>query len=129
MKAIQKACLTGIVFAGLLSANIAPAYDGDVDYSAPYVTLDPETGKLITVDPKQQQAAAQAAPQHEGSTTDTAATATAAPAMNAGPDAGETPASAGTNPVFIAVAAIVLVAVVVAATRRKAAPGPEDRTS
>mgnify|MGYP003389218574 CR=1 FL=1 len=30
------------------------AYDGDVDYSAPYVTVDPETGKLVTIDPKAQ---------------------------------------------------------------------------
>ncbi|NNE38520.1 MAG: hypothetical protein HKN08_09465 [Gammaproteobacteria bacterium] len=30
------------------------AYDGDVDYTAPYVTIDPETGTLVTVDPKTQ---------------------------------------------------------------------------
>ncbi|NIN35095.1 MAG: hypothetical protein GTO60_08430 [Gammaproteobacteria bacterium] len=36
-----------------------PAYDGDVDYSAPYITVDPETGKLVTIDPK-----AQPQPQH-----------------------------------------------------------------
>ncbi len=29
-------------------------YDGDVDYTAPYVTIDPETGTLVTVDPKTQ---------------------------------------------------------------------------
>lgn len=28
------------------------SYDGDVDYMAPYLTVDPETGKLITVDPR-----------------------------------------------------------------------------
>lgn len=27
------------------------ASDGDVDYSAPYITVDPETGELITVNP------------------------------------------------------------------------------
>lgn len=32
----------------------AYTYDGDVDYSAPYVTVDPETGKLVTIDPKAQ---------------------------------------------------------------------------
>lgn len=30
---------------------VATAGDGDVDYSAPYITVDPETGKLITVNP------------------------------------------------------------------------------
>jgi len=30
------------------------AYDGDVDFSAPYITIDPETGTLVTVDPKTQ---------------------------------------------------------------------------
>ena len=30
------------------------AYDGDVDYNAPYLTVDPETGKLVTIDPKTQ---------------------------------------------------------------------------
>jgi len=32
------------------------AYDGDVDFSAPYLTVDPETGKLITVDPTKEPA-------------------------------------------------------------------------
>lgn len=39
------------VIAGLLSAGITLASDGDVNYSAPYITVDPETGKLITVNP------------------------------------------------------------------------------
>lgn len=32
-------------------AGPAFAGDGDVDYSAPYITLDPETGELVTVNP------------------------------------------------------------------------------
>ena len=40
-----------VVSIGILSVNTL-AYDNDVDYMAPYVTVDPETGKLITVDPK-----------------------------------------------------------------------------
>ena len=35
----------------LILAVPALAGDGDVDYSAPYITVDPETGKLITVNP------------------------------------------------------------------------------
>jgi len=39
------------VLAGLLTVSNALASDGDVDYSAPYITVDPETGQLITVNP------------------------------------------------------------------------------
>ncbi len=39
------------VLAGLLSVTNVLASDGDVDYSAPYITVDPETGQLITVNP------------------------------------------------------------------------------
>lgn len=37
----------------LASSSLTPARagDGDVDYSAPYITVDPESGKLITVNP------------------------------------------------------------------------------
>jgi len=41
-----------VVVAAILTGR-ALAYDGDVDYSAPYLTVDPETGKLVTVDPRQ----------------------------------------------------------------------------
>ena len=41
-----------IVIAGILSGKTL-AYDNDVDYSAPYLTVDPETGLLVTVDPRQ----------------------------------------------------------------------------
>lgn len=40
-----------ILFPGLGSLNPVVAGDGDVDYSAPYITVDPETGQLITVNP------------------------------------------------------------------------------
>ena len=40
------------VIAGVLSGKTF-AYDGDVDYMAPYLTVDPETGKLVTIDPRQ----------------------------------------------------------------------------
>lgn len=35
----------------VLLPGVAGASDGDVDYSAPYITVDPETGELITVNP------------------------------------------------------------------------------
>lgn len=41
-----------IVIAGMLSGKTL-AYDNDVDFSAPYLTVDPETGILVTVDPRQ----------------------------------------------------------------------------
>jgi uncharacterized protein YxeA len=44
------------------------AYDGDVDYSAPYVTIDPETGKLVTIDPKAQTKTPHATPGNQGAT-------------------------------------------------------------
>ena len=44
--------LAMIVVTTALSENTL-AYDNDVDYSAPYLTVDPETGQLVTVDPKQ----------------------------------------------------------------------------
>ncbi len=38
---------------GLFSTGVF-AYDGDVDFLAPYLTVDPETGKLVTIDPRAQ---------------------------------------------------------------------------
>ena len=54
-------------------SQAANAYDGDVDYNAPYLTVDPETGKLVTIDPK-----TQTTTPHQQSA-DTAATTTGAP--------------------------------------------------
>ena len=35
----------------MLLSGVASATDGDVDYSSPYITVDPKTGQLITVNP------------------------------------------------------------------------------
>ena len=122
-------CLAGVLTASVLSAGSVYSYDGDIDYSAPYVTLDPKTGKLITVDPKKDQAAAQQA-QHPATSPDTA---TSIPATNTTDSAGSaasistrtdvTPAQTRTpdTGVFIAIAAIVIIGVFVAITRRKPA--------
>jgi len=51
--------LAVVLSAIMLWAVTAYGYDGDVDYAAPYITLDPETGKLVTVDPAKEQATVQ----------------------------------------------------------------------
>lgn len=43
--------ITLIVIAGVLSINDVLAIDGDVEYSAPYIMVDPETGQIVTVNP------------------------------------------------------------------------------
>jgi hypothetical protein len=43
------ASLLLLLVSGWLPAVFAG--DGDVDYSAPYITVDPETGQLVTVNP------------------------------------------------------------------------------
>jgi hypothetical protein len=35
----------------ILLSGVARATDGDVDYSSPYITVDPKTGQVITVNP------------------------------------------------------------------------------
>ena len=48
--------LVSIVVIGviIMLPSTSIAYDGDVDFNAPYLTVDPETGKLVTIDPKTQ---------------------------------------------------------------------------
>jgi len=40
-----------VLVALIFSAGVVLAGDGDVDYSAPYITVDPETGQLVTINP------------------------------------------------------------------------------
>ena len=40
-----------LVLAGVFKTGTAIAVDGDVDYSAPYLWVDPETGEVSTVNP------------------------------------------------------------------------------
>ena len=51
--------LSGLALLIITGGNYSFAYDGDVDFSAPYLTLDPETGKLVTIDPTAETAPAQ----------------------------------------------------------------------
>ncbi len=117
-------CLAGVVTASMLLARTGHSYDGDVDYSAPYVTLDPETGKLVTVDPKQEQAAAAQQTQHPAGQMDTSASTEAANGITSAiqtdsSQAPSTEASSSTMAVFTAVIAIVLIGVFVTLARRK----------
>ena len=54
MKVTTTIRLISFIYLTVLCTINTYAYDGDVDYSAPYVTIDPETGKLVTIDPKAQ---------------------------------------------------------------------------
>jgi len=125
-------CLAGALTASVLSTGSVYSYDGDVDYSAPYVTLDPKTGKLITVDPKKDPAAMQQAQQtqHPPATvsSDAATSTPAADTANSGgnvasisteADATTAPARTPTTAVLIAIAAIVIIGLFVAISRRK----------
>jgi len=40
-----------IILTGMLIVPVVFAVDGDVDYSAPYLWVDPETGQVSTVKP------------------------------------------------------------------------------
>ena len=73
-----------IIILSVFMMQTAWAYDGDVDYNAPYVTVDPETGTLVTIDPK-----AQTKTPHEA----TANTATAPVSAPASTEADSIPAT------------------------------------
>lgn len=134
--------LTAVLFTGL-SAQLAYAYDGDVDYLAPYVTLDPESGKLVTVDPrKDQAAAAELQKQHDaaaaGTTTDstsstttaTSGTDTSVTAMPAPGDTGQQNVAMSPGTAIIGVISVILIiGVVVAMTRKKSVPKVNDGNS
>ena len=123
----------------MLAGGYAAAYDGDVDFSAPYLTVDPETGKLITVDPKAQPQQ----PQHQADGSGTAqnptapggtGTADAMPAQTA--PAAQTDVEAGTDSAAFLVYAlgglVVLIGVaaaVRAGRRRQTVPSGESGES
>jgi hypothetical protein len=119
--------------AAALSLTQALAYDGDVDFSAPYMTLDPETGKLITVDPKQQpgyQQNQQAAGQQHTPAAASSSTPAQQPAETqttaagtAGHDA-ESQEAASPIPIITVVAGVIAVSVVVVMGLRKTKGGP-----
>ena len=40
-----------VIITWYLSSHPSLAIDGDVEYSAPYIMVDPETGQIVTVNP------------------------------------------------------------------------------
>lgn len=40
-----------LLLAGLLCSTGVMAIDGDMDYTAPYIMVDPDTGQVVTVNP------------------------------------------------------------------------------
>ena len=128
-----------IVFSSVLLTTDLYAYDGDVDYSAPYITVDPETGKLVTIDPKAQQQqqqhpatdpnAAQTATatgQTDTGTQDSQIMAQSAPGNTLNPsDEGQVSTTANT-PMIIGIVVLGLVALVVISTRRNKAAKSES---
>jgi hypothetical protein len=100
-----------VAVAGLLSAGNTFASDGDVDYSAPYITVDPETGKLVTVNPGPQLRVHPPASSNE--TIPGAAAATdAKTAMPQSTMAGESGQQTGLFPIILIIAIVVLIAAV-----------------
>jgi hypothetical protein len=96
------------------SGQSAYAYDGDVDYSAPYMTLDPETGKLVTIDPTAESAPP---PQHQaGQSTPMTVTANN-PGANTSVEITE--AQAFPPLAVVAIVIIALIAIGIATVRRK----------
>lgn len=133
------------LYAGPIFTNIAWSYDGDIDYLAPYVTLDPKSGTLVTIDPrKDQAAAAELQKQHDASAPNAAGDAATPPSSGATPatagaggadssmTAAQAPADTATDQksgpgtaVIAAVGGLLLIGVVVALTRRKNNPTPD----
>ena len=138
--------ITPVMFAVLLYTGMTFSYDGDIDYLAPYVTLDPESGKLITVDPrKDAAAAAKLEQQHNASnpnatasiTTSTTATTAATNETGAAPTTMSSPASQDQMPApatssratVIAIGTFVFIGLIVAFTRRKSGNATDTSAS
>jgi hypothetical protein len=114
-----------IVLSLVLLSAVLSAYDGDVDYSAPYITVDPETGKLVTIDPKAQQQQHQAT---DPNTAQTANTQTDSGVQNSQvmgatgnsmnqSDEGQT-SSATMSPLLIGILVLVFASVIIISARR-----------
>lgn len=119
-----------LIAASTLSLMPALAYDGDVDFSAPYMTLDPETGKLITVDPKQQpgyqeQQAARQQQHEQGATTTPAQQQQTPPETTAAvtDHAPESQEAASPIPIITVIAGVIAVSVIVVMSLKKSKSG------
>lgn len=90
----------GVLLAGIGVTGIAAAGDGDVDYSAPYITVDPETGQLVTKNPGPK------LKMHEQMAS-AAAIETSPVVVGAGPVETASPANSGTPSAALSIVAIV----------------------
>jgi hypothetical protein len=144
-KLVTTGLLTTGLCAGLVFTNIAWSYDGDIDYLAPYVTLDQASGKLVTVDPRKDAAAAAKLEQEHNasnpnattsaaasanttqstpSASDTTSTIMSAPTSN---DQNPTPSSTA-NAAVIAIGMLVVIGLIVAVSRRKSGAVTENKS-
>lgn len=113
------------------------AYDGDVDYSAPYITVDPETGKLVTIDPKAQQSQQQQqhsatdpnAAQNDNGTQDSQVMAQTTTGNTMGQSEQDQATSSVNTPMIIGIVVLGLAAVVVISTRRNKATNEIENNS
>ena len=137
-KLYPAAVITPVVLATLLYTGMTYSYDGDIDYLAPYVTLNPASGKLITVDPRKDAAVAAKLEQQHNASNPNANASSATPASNSAPvtnatgatstsstvsapaDMEQTPSPAtSSNATVIAIGMLVIIGLIVAFTRRK----------
>jgi hypothetical protein len=100
-----------IVCTSFLFMNEGLAIDGDVEYSAPYIMVDPETGQIVTVNPGPRLKAHETPEEMAAQETTQAGTTALSAAMSAGTLDNEELASPDTLPVIIAVLACLLMVV------------------
>jgi hypothetical protein len=108
----------GVLLAGMGVTGIAAAGDGDVDYSAPYITVDPETGQLVTRNPgpklKMHEQMAPAA-----AIESSPAVASAVPVETASPSNSETPSASQSILAIVATLSILVAGFAVWRSRQK----------
>jgi hypothetical protein len=92
-----------VLTAGIFFTRLGIAGDGDVDYSAPYITVDPETGQLVTRNPGPKMKMHEPMPP---SNSDKASSAMISPAREESAVPVESGASAVNLPVVVTLAAL-----------------------
>jgi len=107
----RKLIMMLIVWSSFLFMNAGLAIDGDVEYSAPYIMVDPETGQIVTVNPGPRLKAHETPEAMAAQETTQAGTTALTAAMSAGTLDNEELASPDTLPVIIAVLACLLMVV------------------
>jgi len=114
--------LSTLVLSGLLLTTNAIAGDGDVDYSAPYIMVDPQTGKLVTVNPGPELRMHSEASADQTTMTPAGSDATMATLPGSGnlsPSLEPEPGGSMVIPIIIAIMASVVIGVVMLIRKRK----------